>query len=53
MRRTHRAVHRRLWPALAAAVGAALVLALVLRPPPENAVPAPAEASFTVIEVLR
>lgn len=47
MKRAHRLAHRRIWPALAAAVGLALVLALVLRPAPQ------AEAeSFTVLEVL-
>lgn len=48
MRRAHRAAHRRIWPLLAAAIGAALILALVMRPAPQ------AEAeSFTVIEVLQ
>ncbi len=50
MRRAHRTIHRALWPALAALVGTALVLALVLRPPAENA--APDEGNFTVIEML-
>ncbi len=34
MRRTHRAAHRMLWPALALLVGMALALALVMRAPP-------------------
>jgi len=34
MRRTHRAVHRRLWPVLAALVLLGFALALYLRPPP-------------------
>ena len=36
MRRTHRAVHRMLWPVLAAAVAVGFALALYLRelPPP-------------------
>lgn len=49
MRRAHRAAHRRLWPALAVLVGAALALALVLRPPPDVA----ADATFTLIEELK
>jgi hypothetical protein len=36
MRRTHRAAHRRVWPILALLVGAGLVLALVLRPAPDQ-----------------
>jgi hypothetical protein len=36
MRRTHRAAHRRAWPILALLVGAGLLLALVLRPAPEQ-----------------
>lgn len=48
MKRHHRAAHRRLWPILALLIGAALALALILRPPP------PAEAeSFTVLEILK
>ncbi len=47
MKRAHRAAHRRIWPLLAVTIGAALILALVLRPAP------PAEAeSFTVLEIL-
>jgi hypothetical protein len=34
MRRSHREVHRRLWPALALAVALGFALALLLRPPP-------------------
>ena len=34
MRRTHRAVHRVLWPVLALAVAFGFGAALVLRPPP-------------------
>lgn len=34
MRRIHRAIHRRLWPVLAAAVAIAFAFALYLRPPP-------------------
>ena len=62
MRRSHRAVHRALWPALTLGLGAALVLALVLRPPPEIAPAAAADGTrveasnetgnFTVLEVL-
>ncbi|HUK07157.1 MAG TPA: hypothetical protein VLX09_04740 [Stellaceae bacterium] len=33
MKEAHRRVHRRLWPALALAVGIAFALALILRPP--------------------
>jgi hypothetical protein len=39
MRRTHRTVHRLLWPALTLAVGFGLVFALMLRPPPEVSPP--------------
>jgi len=35
MTRTHRRIHRVLWPALALAVALGFTLALVLRPPPE------------------
>ena len=34
MRRTHRRVHRVLWPVLALAVAIGLASALLLRPPP-------------------
>jgi hypothetical protein len=34
MRRAHRAVHRRLWPVLTAAVALGVALALYLRAPP-------------------
>lgn len=50
MRRTHRAAHRTLWPLLGLIVGACLVLALLLRPPPE--VPAASEARVTLPAVL-
>jgi hypothetical protein len=36
MTRTHRAVHRVIWPVIAVTVGVAFVMALVLRPPPET-----------------
>jgi hypothetical protein len=36
MRRTHRVVHRALWPALLVLVALGLVLALWLRPPPKE-----------------
>jgi hypothetical protein len=39
MTRTHRAVHRLIWPALAALVGFAFVMALVLRAPPATDTP--------------
>jgi hypothetical protein len=35
MRKAHRTAHRRVWPILALLVGAGLVLALALRPPPD------------------
>lgn len=53
MRRPHRALHRKAWPLLGLAVGAALVLALALRPPPETVAETPSEGTFTVLEVLR
>jgi len=34
MRRTHRSVHRMLWPVLALVVAFAFALALILRAPP-------------------
>jgi hypothetical protein len=34
MKRQHRAIHRKLWPMLAAIIGVAFALALYLRPPP-------------------
>jgi hypothetical protein len=37
MTRAHRSVHRALWPVLTFAVALGLVLALTLRPPPEDA----------------
>jgi hypothetical protein len=39
MRRSHRSVHRALWPVLALAVVFAFAMALVLRPPPDPAAP--------------
>lgn len=51
MKRAHRAAHRRLWPLLGLLVGAGLLLALVLRPPPEGA--AATDGGFTVLETLR
>lgn len=41
MTRTHRAVHRFIWPVIAVTVGIAFLMALVLRPPPEAPAPAP------------
>jgi hypothetical protein len=43
MTRTHRLVHRMVWPALALAVCFAFVMALVLRAPPPPEVPAQAQ----------
>ena len=37
MTRTHRAIHRWIWPALALLVALGFTMALVLRPPPEPA----------------
>jgi hypothetical protein len=46
MRRSHRSVHRALWPVLALAVGLGFVIALALRaPPPAEAPPAQPRAS--------
>jgi hypothetical protein len=45
MTRSHRRVHRMVWPALALVVGFAFVMALVLRPPPEIEAPPPAQES--------
>jgi hypothetical protein len=39
MTRTHRMVHRLLWPALALIVALGVTMALVLRPPPETDTP--------------
>jgi hypothetical protein len=36
MTRTHRSLHRIVWPILAAAVAVGFALALWLRPPPED-----------------
>lgn len=43
MRRSHRSVHRTLWPVLALAVALGLGMALVLRPPPDAGAPAAEE----------
>jgi hypothetical protein len=43
MRRSHRSVHRALWPVLALAVMFGLAMALWLRPPPEIEPPAAPE----------
>jgi hypothetical protein len=43
MRRSHRAVHRALWPVLALAVALGLGMALALRPPPDAGAPQAAE----------
>jgi hypothetical protein len=37
MRRSHRSVHRALWPVIALAVALGLTMALVLRAPPDPA----------------
>jgi hypothetical protein len=42
MTRSHRFVHRLLWPALAVVIGLGVTMALVLRPPPD---PPPAAES--------
>jgi hypothetical protein len=39
MTRTHRMVHRLLWPALALAVTLGIAMALLLRPPPKVEAP--------------
>ena len=39
MTRGHRGIHRLLWPALALVVALGFTLALVLRPPPDQAEP--------------
>jgi len=36
MRRSHRAIHRAVWPALAVLVALGVALALLLRPPPKS-----------------
>ena len=41
MTRTHRALHRMIWPILALLVVIGVVLALWLRPPPEHALAIP------------
>jgi hypothetical protein len=35
MTRSHRSVHRMIWPALALAIGLGFAMALYLRPPPD------------------
>jgi hypothetical protein len=35
MRRSHRLVHRAIWPLLVLLIGAGLTMALIKRPPPE------------------
>ncbi len=42
MTRTHRALHRIVWPILAVLVALGVLLALWLRPPPDHAAAAPA-----------
>ena len=37
MTRTHRSLHRIVWPVLAVAIALGVALALWLRPPPEDA----------------
>ena len=44
MTRTHRAVHRLLWPTLALTVAIGFTLALALRAPPESPEPPPAQS---------
>lgn len=45
MTRSHRSIHRMLWPVLALAVGLGFVMALLLRaPPPTEAPPAVSES---------
>ncbi len=39
MTRSHRSIHRVLWPVLALAVGLGFAMALLLRPPPPPEVP--------------
>ncbi len=39
MRRSHRSVHRTLWPVLAVTMALGLAAALVLRPPPDVGAP--------------
>jgi hypothetical protein len=43
MRRSHRSVHRALWPVLALAVALGFAMALALRPPPDAEAPPAAE----------
>jgi hypothetical protein len=44
MRRSHRSIHRALWPVLALAVGIGLAMALILRPAPAMTLPHSVEA---------
>ena len=44
MTRSHRFAHRALWPVLGLAVAIGFSLALYLRPPPQDAAPAPPAA---------
>jgi hypothetical protein len=46
MKRAHRAAHRKLWPLLGLVIGAGLLLALVLRPPPEPPTASAAQVSL-------
>ncbi len=39
MTRSHRSIHRMLWPVLALAVGLGFTMALLLRPPPPTEAP--------------
>jgi hypothetical protein len=43
MKRSHRTIHRLLWPVLALAVALGFALALDLRPPPDEAPAAEAQ----------
>jgi hypothetical protein len=43
MRRSHRAVHRALWPVLAVAMALGVAAALVLRPPSDAPAPTSVE----------
>ncbi len=52
MRRSHRTVHRALWPVLALAVALGFGLALALRPPPEVPAPPATEASKEALQAM-
>jgi hypothetical protein len=43
MTRSHRSIHRLLWPILALVIGLGFTMALYLRPPPSPAAPPAAE----------